>query len=39
MIFDEAENPVTTDDCPSGDPTCEQEILIPNEAQRTDVAG
>ncbi len=38
VIFDEQEQPVTADDCPSGDPTCEQEILIPNEAQRVDVA-
>jgi len=38
VIFDEEEQPVTADDCPSGDPTCEQEILIPNEANRTDVA-
>jgi hypothetical protein len=38
VIFDEQEQPVTADDCPSGDPTCEQEILIPNEANRTAVA-
>ncbi len=38
VIFDEQEQPVTTEDCPSGDPTCEQEVLIPNEAQRVDVA-
>jgi hypothetical protein len=38
VIFDEQEQPVTADDCPSGDPTCEQEILIPNEANRIDVA-
>lgn len=38
VIFDEEEQPVTADDCPSGDPTCEQEILIPNEANRVDVA-
>jgi hypothetical protein len=38
VIFDETEQPVTADDCPSGDPTCEQEILIPNEANRIDVA-
>ena len=38
VIFDEQEEPVTADDCPSGDPTCEQEILIPNESQRVDVA-
>ena len=39
VLFDEEEQPVTTEDCPSGDPTCEQEIGIPNEAQRIDVAG
>jgi hypothetical protein len=38
IIFDEQELAVTTDDCPSGDPTCEQEVLIPNEANRVDVA-
>jgi hypothetical protein len=38
VIFDEQEQPVTADDCPSGDPTCEQEVVIPNEANRTDVA-
>ena len=38
VIFDEAEQPVTADDCPSGDPTCEQEVVIPNEANRIDVA-
>jgi hypothetical protein len=38
VIFDEEEQPVTADDCPSGDPTCEQEVLIPNESNRTDVA-
>ncbi|MGH2348480.1 MAG: hypothetical protein ACRDFT_03315 [bacterium] len=39
VLFDEEENPVQQEDCPSGDPTCEQEIVIPNEAQRVDVAG
>ena len=39
VLFDETEQPVTTEDCPSGDPTCEQEVGIPNEAQRVDVAG
>ena len=39
VIFDEEEQPVTNEDCPSGDPTCEQEVTIPNEAQRVDVAG
>jgi hypothetical protein len=39
VLFDEEENPVQQEDCPSGDPTCEQEIAIPNEAQRVDVAG
>lgn len=39
VIFDEQEQPVTADDCPSGDPTCEQEVTIPNEANRVDVAG
>lgn len=38
VLFDEEEQPVTNEDCPSGDPTCEQEIGIPNEAQRVDVA-
>jgi hypothetical protein len=38
VIFDEQEQPVTADDCPSGDPTCTQEITIPNEANRVDVA-
>jgi hypothetical protein len=38
VLFDEAENPVQQEDCPSGDPTCLQEIGIPNEAQRVDVA-
>jgi len=38
VIFDEQEQPVTADDCPSGDPTCEQEVVIPNEANRIDVA-
>jgi hypothetical protein len=38
VIFDEREQPVTSDECPSGDPTCEQEVTIPNEAQRVDVA-
>ncbi len=39
MIFDEQEQPVTAEECPSGDPTCEQIVVIPNEAQRVDVAG
>ena len=38
LIFDEEEQPVTAEDCPSGDPTCEQGALIPNEANRIDVA-
>jgi hypothetical protein len=38
VIFDETEQPVTSDECPSGDPTCEQLVSIPNEAQRVDVA-
>ena len=38
VIFDEQEQPVTADECPSGDPTCEQVILIPDEANRVDVA-
>ena len=38
VIFDEEEQPVTNETCPSGDPTCEQEITIPNEANRIDVA-
>ena len=38
VLFDEEENPVQQEDCPSGDPTCIQEIGIPNEAQRVDVA-
>jgi len=38
VIFDEREQPVTIDECPSGDPTCEQEVSIPDEAQRVDVA-
>lgn len=38
VIFDEEEQPVTSEDCPSGDPTCEQTIVIPNETQRVDVA-
>ena len=37
-IFDEAEEPVTAEECPSGDPTCEQTVVIPNETQRVDVA-
>lgn len=39
VIFDEEEQPVTNEECPSGDPTCEQVVTIPNEAQRVDVAG
>ena len=39
VLFDETEQPVSNEDCPSGDPTCEQEVGIPNEAQRVDVAG
>jgi hypothetical protein len=38
VIFDEQEQPVTSEECPSGDPTCTQTILIPNEANRVDVA-
>jgi hypothetical protein len=37
-IFDEQEHPVTTQTCPSGDPTCTTTILIPNEAQKVSVA-
>jgi hypothetical protein len=37
VIFDEQEQPVTNETCPSGDPTCEQEVTIPNEANRVDV--
>jgi len=37
-IFDEQEQPVTTQSCPSGDPTCTTTIVIPNEAQRVNVA-
>jgi hypothetical protein len=37
VLFDEQENPVQAEDCPSGDPTCEQELTIPNEAQRVGV--
>jgi hypothetical protein len=37
VIFDEQEQPVTAESCPSGDPTCEQEVTIPNEANRIDV--
>ena len=36
-LFDEQEHPVTTQPCPSGDPTCTTTILIPNEAQKTNV--
>ncbi|MES1242127.1 MAG: hypothetical protein ABUT39_10945 [Acidobacteriota bacterium] len=38
VIFDMQEQPVTSEDCPLGDPTCTQTILIPNEANRIDVA-
>jgi hypothetical protein len=38
LVFDEEEQPVTNNECPSGDPTCSQVILIPNEAQRVNVA-
>jgi hypothetical protein len=38
VIFDKEEQPVTSETCPSGDPTCTQTILIPNEANRVDVA-
>jgi len=38
-IFDETEQVVTNTRCPSGDPSCQQQILIPNESQRVDVAG
>ncbi len=37
VIFDEEEQPVETAGCPSGDPTCEVEVGIPNEAQRISV--
>jgi hypothetical protein len=37
VIFDEEEQPVTSNECPSGDPTCSQTITIPNEAQRVSV--
>ncbi len=38
VIFDEQEQPVTAEECLSGDPTCEQTVTIPNEANRIDVA-
>jgi hypothetical protein len=38
VIFDRQEQPVTSEECPSGDPTCTQTILIPNWANRIDVA-
>jgi hypothetical protein len=38
VIFDEQEHPVTSETCPSGDPTCTQTIVIPNEANRVDPA-
>jgi hypothetical protein len=38
VIFDEQEHPVTSETCPSGDPTCTQTITIPNEANRIDPA-
>jgi len=38
VVFDEEENPVSQNECPSGDPTCTQTITIPNEAQRVNVA-
>jgi hypothetical protein len=38
VIFDNQEQPVTSEECPSGDPTCTQTILIPNEANRVNVA-
>jgi hypothetical protein len=38
VVFDEEENPVQQNTCPSGDPTCSQTITIPNEAQRVSVA-
>jgi len=37
VIFDEQEQPVTAEDCPSGDPFCEQNVVIPNEANRVNV--
>ncbi|MEA2561820.1 MAG: hypothetical protein QOH06_3324 [Acidobacteriota bacterium] len=37
LIFDEEEHPVVVEACHIGDPTCEQEILIPNEANRIDI--
>jgi hypothetical protein len=38
VIFDEQEQPVTAEECLSGDPTCEQTVTIPNESNRIDVA-
>jgi hypothetical protein len=38
VIFDEQEEPVMAEYCGCGDPTCEQVILISNEANRVDVA-
>jgi hypothetical protein len=38
VIFDEQEQPVTAEECLSGDPTCEQIVVIPNESNRIDVA-
>ncbi len=38
VIFDEQEQPVLAESCPSGDPTCTQVLTIPNEANRIDVA-
>ncbi|MES1242294.1 MAG: hypothetical protein ABUT39_11800 [Acidobacteriota bacterium] len=37
VCFDEEEQPVTSEECPSGDPTCTQVVVIPNEANRVDV--
>ncbi len=36
VVFDEQENPVTTETCPSGF-DCGTDIVIPNEAQRVDI--
>ena len=38
VLFDEEENPVQSNECPSGDPTCQQIVTIPNEAQRVSAA-
>ena len=38
VLFDEEENPTSSNSCPSGDPNCNQMVTIPNEAQRINVA-